>query len=132
MWPTFVWKHIFGSKVTAVNVAQVPRLNNLGISLACIDYAPWGINPPHTHPGATEILTVLEGDVFVFPIGLVHYQRNVGYGNAVAIAALSNQNPGVISIANPVFVSEPAIETHILAKAFQVDESVTSLIQSKL
>ena len=70
--------------------------------------------------------------MFVFPIGLVHYQRNVGYGNAVAIAALSSQNPGVISIANAVFGSEPAIETDILAKAFQVDESVVSLIQSNL
>ncbi|KAM3205779.1 hypothetical protein P3L10_029189 [Capsicum annuum] len=154
-WPTIGWKHIkhFGSKVTAVNVAQVPGLNTLGISLACVEYAPWGINPLHTHPRATEILTVLEGslqvgfvtsnpenhlitkvltkgDVFVFPIGLVHYQRNVGYGNAVAIAALSSQNPGVISIANAVFGSEPAIETDILAKAFQVDESVASLIQS--
>ncbi|PHU06034.1 putative germin-like protein 2-3 [Capsicum chinense] len=107
---------IFPKMVLSYRFAsQVPRPNILGISLACIDYAPWG---------ATEILTVLEGDVFVFPIGLVHYQRNVGYGNAVAIAALSNQNPGVISIANPVFVSEPAIETYILAKAFQVDESV--------
>ncbi|KAF3673216.1 putative germin-like protein 2-1 [Capsicum annuum] len=143
-----------GSKVTAVNVAQVPGLNTLGISLARVDYAPWGINPPHTHPRATEILTVLEGslqvgfvtsnpenrlitkvlnkgDVFVFPIGLVHYQRNVGYGNAVAIAALSSQNPGVISIANAVFGSEPAIETDILAKAFQIDESIAALIQSK-
>ncbi|PHT37350.1 putative germin-like protein 2-3 [Capsicum baccatum] len=143
----------FGSKVTAVNVAQVPGLNALGITLACVDYAPWAINPLHTHPRATEILTVLEGslqvgfvtcnpenhlitkvltkgDVFVFPIGLVHYQHNVGYGNAVAIAALSSQNPGVISIANAVFGLEPAIETDILAKAFQVDESVASLIQS--
>ncbi|KAM3288796.1 hypothetical protein P3S67_022226 [Capsicum chacoense] len=119
-----------------------------------VDYAPWGINPPHTHPRATEILTVLEGslqvgivtsnpenhliskvlekgDVFVFPIGLVHYQRNVGYGNAVAIAALSSQNPGVINIDNAVFGSEPAIKTDILSKDFQVDESVSSLIQSK-
>ncbi|KAM3205796.1 hypothetical protein P3L10_029206 [Capsicum annuum] len=55
----------FGSKVTAVNVAQVPGLNTLGISLARIDYAPWGINPPHTHPGATEILTFLEGSLQV-------------------------------------------------------------------
>ncbi|CAN4109094.1 unnamed protein product [Withania somnifera] len=144
----------FGSKVTPVNVAQIPGLNTLGISMARVDYAPWGINPPHTHPRATEVLTVLEGslqvgfvtsnpenllitkvlkkgDVFVFPIGLVHYQRNVGYGNAVAIAALSSQNPGVISIANAVFGSEPAIEIDILAKAFQVDKSVASLIQSK-
>ncbi|KAM3288793.1 hypothetical protein P3S67_022223 [Capsicum chacoense] len=141
-------------QVTAVNVAQVPGLNTLGISLVRVDYAPRGINPPHTHPRATEILTVLEGslqvgfvtsnpenrlitkvlkkgDVFVFPIGLVHYQRNMGYGNAVAIAALSSQNPCVISIANAVFGSEPAIQTDILAKAFQVDKSVAALIQSK-
>ncbi|CAN1122983.1 Putative germin-like protein 8-1 [Linum perenne] len=26
-----------------------------------IDFAPWGINPPHTHPRAIEILTVIEG-----------------------------------------------------------------------
>ncbi|KAH0720989.1 hypothetical protein KY290_006273 [Solanum tuberosum] len=144
----------FGSKVTPANVAQIPGLNTLGISLARVDYAPWGINPPHTHPRATEIVTVLEGflqvgfvtsnpenrhitkvlkkgDVFVFPIGLVHYQRNVGNGNAVAIAALSSQNPGVISIANAVFGSEPAIATDILAKAFQVDATVVSQIQSK-
>ncbi|KAK4725529.1 hypothetical protein R3W88_028308 [Solanum pinnatisectum] len=144
----------FGSKVTPANVAQIPGLNTLGISLARVDYAPWGINPPHTHPRATEIVTVLEGflqvgfvtsnpenrhitkvlkkgDVFVFPIGLVHYQRNVGNGNAVAIAALSSQNPGVISIANAVFGSEPAIATDILAKAFQVDATVVAQIQSK-
>ncbi|TMW86525.1 hypothetical protein EJD97_021267 [Solanum chilense] len=144
----------FGSKVTPANVAQIPGLNTLGISLARVDYAPWGINPPHTHPRATEILTVLEGslqvsfvtsnpenrhitkvlkkgDVFVFPVGLVHYQRNVGNGNAVAIAALSSQNPGVISIANAIFGSEPAIATDILAKAFQVDATVVAQIQSK-
>ncbi|XP_049401680.1 putative germin-like protein 2-3 isoform X1 [Solanum stenotomum] len=144
----------FGSKVTRVNATQIPGLNTLGISLARVDYAPWGVNPPHTHPRATEIFTVLEvslqvgfvtsnpenrlitkvlkkGDVFVFPIGLVHYQRNVGYGNAVAVAALSSQNPGIISIANAVFGSEPAIATDILAKAFPVDETVVAQIQSK-
>ncbi|MCD9645019.1 hypothetical protein HAX54_033661 [Datura stramonium] len=144
----------FGSKVTPVNVAQIPGLNTLGISLVRVDYAPWGINPPHTHPRATEILTVLEGslqvgfvtsnpenrlitkvlkkgDTFVFPIGLVHYQRNVGYGNAVAVAALSSQNPGVISIANAVFGSEPAIATNVLAKAFQVEDTVVAQTQSK-
>jgi len=144
----------FGSKVTPANVAQIPGLNTLGISLARVDYAPWGINPPHTHPRATEIVTVLEGflqvgfvtsnpenrhitkvlkkgDVFVFPIGLVHYQRNVGKGNAVAIAALSSQNPGVITIANAVFGSNPDIAADILAKAFQVDVNVVNQIQSK-
>ncbi|CAI0550738.1 unnamed protein product [Linum tenue] len=105
-----------------------------------IDLAPWGINPPHTHPRATEILTVIEGslevgfvtsnpdnrliskilqkgDVFVFPIGLIHYQRNVGNGNVVAIAALSS------------FGSKPDISADILAKAFQVDKSIVQQIQ---
>ncbi|CAN1220206.1 Putative germin-like protein 2-2 [Linum perenne] len=144
-----------GSRVTPVNVAQIPGLNTLGVSLARIDYAPWGgINPPHTHPRATEILTVIEGslevgfvtsnpenrliskvlkkgDVFVFPIGLIHFQRNVGHGNAVAIAGLSSQNPGVITIANAVFGSKPDISSDILAKAFQVDKNVVKKLQAK-
>ncbi|KAF5472133.1 hypothetical protein F2P56_008873 [Juglans regia] len=146
--------NLVGSKVTPVTAAQVPGLNTLGISLARIDYAPWGINPPHTHPRASEILTVLEGslevgfvtsnpenrhvtkviqkgDVFVFPVGLIHYQRNVGNGNAIAIAALSSQNPGVITIANAVFGSNPDIASDILVKAFQVDKNVITHIQSK-
>ncbi|CBI31051.3 unnamed protein product, partial [Vitis vinifera] len=121
-----------GSRVTPVTVTQLPGLNTLGISFARVDYAPWGINPPHTHPRASEILTVLKGclevgfvtsnpdnrlitkilqkgDVFVFPIGLIHFQRNVRPGSAIALAALSSQNPGVITIANAVFGSKPDI-----------------------
>ncbi|XP_020418114.1 putative germin-like protein 2-1 isoform X1 [Prunus persica] len=143
-----------GSSVTPVNVAQIAGLNAFGISVARIDYAPWGINPPHTHPRASEILTVLEGrlkvgfvtsnpenrlitkvlekgDVFVFPVGLVHFQQNVGYGNAIAIAALSSQNPGVITIANAVFGSKPDISADILAKAFQVEKNTVYNFQSK-
>ncbi|KAM0050314.1 hypothetical protein Hdeb2414_s0008g00296181 [Helianthus debilis subsp. tardiflorus] len=73
-----------------------------------IDYAPCGLTSPHTHPRATEILTVIEGTLQVgfvtsnphnrlsprcckrvmfscslWPVGLVHFQRNVGNGYAV-------------------------------------------------
>ncbi|KAJ9551675.1 hypothetical protein OSB04_015720 [Centaurea solstitialis] len=146
--------NVVRSNVTTVTVAELPGLNTFGISMARIDFAPWGINPPHTHPRATEMLTVLEGsievgfvtsnpenrlitkglhkgDVFVFPQGLVHFQRNVGNGYAVAIAALSNQNPGAITIANAVFGSNANINVDILAKAFQVDKNVVYQIQSK-
>lgn len=98
-----------GSNVTQVNVAQIAGLNTLGVSLVRIDYAPYGLNPPHTHPRATEILTVVEGllyvgfitsnhdnklftkflykgNVFVFPKELVHFQFNVDKTDAVAIA----------------------------------------------
>ncbi|CAK9175431.1 unnamed protein product [Ilex paraguariensis] len=146
--------NVVGSRVTPVFAAQVPGLNSLGISMARIDFAPWGINPPHIHPRASEILTVLEGslqvgfvtsnpenrlitkvlqkgDIFVFPVGLVHFQRNIGYSNAIAIAALSSQNPGVITIANAVFGSNPDIPNDLLAKAFQVDKNIIYKIQSQ-
>ncbi|CAN6545992.1 unnamed protein product [Malus baccata var. baccata] len=143
-----------GSRVTPVNAVQIPGLNTLGISMVRIDYAPWGINPPHTHPRATEVLTVLEGslqvgiitsnpenrhiskvlqkgDVFVFPVGLVHYQHNVGNSNAVVLAALSSQNPGAITVANTIFGSKPDIPADVLAKSFQVDSNVVFDLQAK-
>ncbi|CAL9158436.1 putative germin-like protein 2-1 [Musa acuminata AAA Group] len=143
-----------GSNVTLVNVNRIPGLNTLGISMARLDFAPYGLNPPHIHPRATEILTVLEGslyvgfvtsnpdnklftkmltkgDVFVFPQGLIHFQFNHGTKNAVALAALSSQNPGLITIANAVFGSKPAISDDVLAKAFQVDEKTVHRIQAQ-
>ncbi|XP_058096212.1 putative germin-like protein 2-1 isoform X1 [Magnolia sinica] len=143
-----------GSNVTQVNVAQISGLNTLGVSLVRIDYAPYGLNAPHTHPRATEILTVLEGtlyvgfvtsnpdnrlitkvlqkgDVFVFPVGLVHFQFNIGLTNAIAIAGLSSQSPGTITIANAVFGSNPPISDDVLAKAFQVDKNIVHYLQSQ-
>ncbi|KZV19438.1 hypothetical protein F511_08779 [Dorcoceras hygrometricum] len=54
-----------GSRVTPVNVNQIPGLNTLGISLVRVDYAPYGLNPPHTHPRGTEILVVVKGTLYV-------------------------------------------------------------------
>jgi hypothetical protein len=70
-----------------------------------------------------------KGDVFVFPIGLIHFQFNVGKTNAIALAGLSSQNPGVITIANAVFGSNPPINPDVLAKAFQVDHKVIEYLQ---
>ena len=142
-----------GSNVTLLNVDRIAGLNTLGISLARIDFAPYGLNPPHTHPRATEILVVVEGtlyvgfvtsnpnrlitktlypgDVFVFPIGLIHFQFNTGKTDAVAFAGLSSQNPGVITIANAVFGSEPPINPDVLTKAFQVDKDVVNYLQKQ-
>lgn len=147
-------KNPLGSTVTPVTVAQLPGLNTLGLSMARIDYAPMGVIPPHLHPRATEILIVLEGslevgfvtsnpdnrlisktlekgDVFVFPVGLVHFQRNVGNGYAISVSGLSSQNPGVITVTNAVFGSKPDMSSDVLAKAFQVDKNVVEQLQAK-
>ncbi|KAM0824066.1 hypothetical protein ACQ4PT_070451 [Festuca glaucescens] len=54
-----------GSAVTTANVEKVSGLNTLGVSMSRVDYAPWGVNPLHTHPRATEIIYVLEGSLDV-------------------------------------------------------------------
>uniref|UniRef100_A0A0A9B9C7 Germin-like protein n=1 Tax=Arundo donax TaxID=35708 RepID=A0A0A9B9C7_ARUDO len=143
-----------GSNVTNINVLNFPGLNTLGISLARIDYAPLGVNPPHIHPRATELLTVLEGtlylgfvtsnpnklfskvvkkgDVFVFPKAMIHFQMNLAHDKpAAALSSLSSQNPGVITIANAVFGSQPPISDDVLARAFQVEKNLIDWLQSQ-
>ncbi|THG02817.1 hypothetical protein TEA_014138 [Camellia sinensis var. sinensis] len=108
----------------AVNDSKTASLNTLGLSLARVDFAPYGLNPPHTHPLATEILVVLEE-------GFIHFQFNEGKTNAVAISGPSSQNPCVITIANAVFGSNPKIFDDVLAKAFQVDKKVVDNLQAQ-
>ena len=146
--------NIFGTKVTQVFAAQVPGLNTLGVGMARVDFAPKGLNPPHTHPRATEIFHVVEGtlyagfvtsnpnhtlftttlrkgDAFVFPQGLIHFQLNIGHGNATGFVSFGSQNPGIITIANTVFGSNPTIFDVVLAKAFQLDKKIVDDLLAK-
>ncbi|KAG8368997.1 hypothetical protein BUALT_Bualt15G0104400 [Buddleja alternifolia] len=141
-----------GSLVTSANVQKIPGLNTLGVSLARIDYAPWGLNPPHTHPRATEVVFVLEGqldvgfittanvlisksinkgEIFVFPKGLVHFQQNNGTFPASVISAFNSQLPGTQSIAATLFAAMPPVPDNVLTKAFQIDAVEVQMIKSK-
>ncbi|KAA3462350.1 germin-like protein subfamily 2 member 4 [Gossypium australe] len=142
-----------GSVVTGANVEKIPGLNTLGVSLSRIDYQPGGLNPPHTHPRATEIIFVLDGeldvgfittankliskslkkgDIFVFPKGLVHFQQNNGKEPASVIAGFNSQLPGTQSIAVTLFGSTPAVPDHVLTKAFQIGTKEVNKIKSRL
>ncbi|KAF9681433.1 hypothetical protein SADUNF_Sadunf05G0001000 [Salix dunnii] len=142
----------FGSLVTAANVQKIPGLNTLGVSMSRIDYAPGGLNPPHTHPRATEMVFVLEGqldvgfittanvlisktikvgETFVFPKGLVHFQKNNGQVPAAVIAAFNSQLPGTQSITATLFSAQPPVPDHVLTKAFQVGTKEVRKIKSR-
>ncbi|XP_014495130.1 rhicadhesin receptor [Vigna radiata var. radiata] len=143
----------YGSLVTAANVLKIPGLNTLGVSLSRVDYAPGGINPPHTHPRATEIVFVLEGEldvgfittgnvlisktiskgeIFVFPKGLVHFQKNNAKEPASVLAAFNSQLPGTQSIALTLFTATPPVPDHVLTKAFQIGTKEVEKIKSRL
>ena len=79
------------------------------------------MNTPHTHPRATEILYLVDGEMeagfieengarfvrnaltggqgTIFPQGSVHYQINIGCKPALFVAALNNEDPGTTQIA---------------------------------
>ncbi|CAK9135077.1 unnamed protein product [Ilex paraguariensis] len=141
----------FGSIVTPANVMQIPGLNTLGVSMARIDYAPGGLNPPHTHPRATEMIFVLEGELdvgfittadvliskhimqgdnFVFPRGLVHFQKNNGKVPAAVIAGFNSQLPGTQVIATTLFGATPPVPDNVLTIAFQIDTKEVEDIKS--
>ncbi|PSS21650.1 Germin-like protein [Actinidia chinensis var. chinensis] len=142
-----------GSKVTPANVEKIPGLNTLGVSLSRIDYAPGGLNPPHTHPRATEMVYVLygvldvgfittanvlvsksikKGETFVFPRGLVHFQKNNGKDPAAVIAAFNSQLPGTQAISATLFTAAPPVPDNVLTMAFQISTKEVEKIKSKL
>ncbi|KAK4396509.1 Germin-like protein subfamily 3 member 2 [Sesamum angolense] len=126
-----------GLSAVPVNPTTFPGLNTLGMSFVRADFRPGGINPPHFHPRATETVYVIQGkvyagfvdstnrvfakvleqgDVMVFPRGLVHFQMNVGKSPATVFGCFNSQNPGTQKIPNVIFGS--GINDELLEKAF--------------
>ena len=141
-----------GSAMMTADVEKLPGLNTLGVSMSRVDYAPWGVNPPHINPRATELLYVLEGslhagfvticgklfartvskgEMFIFPRGLVHYQRNSGGTPAVAISAYNSQLPGTQCVVEAIFGASPPVPTDVLVRALQIDDGVVEAIKYK-
>lgn len=75
--------------------AQFAGLNGLGISVACLDLAAGGVIPLHTHPGASELLVVIEGRIlagFISSDNTVYIKTLGGcYGIPSRFASLPNQ-----------------------------------------
>ncbi|KAM3377881.1 hypothetical protein P3S68_010294 [Capsicum galapagoense] len=141
----------FGFVATRADVQSVPGLNTLGVSMARVDYAPGGITPPHIHPRASQMIYVLQGqldvgfittanvlfakrivqgEVFVIPRGLVHYQKNTGRGPATIIAAFNSQSPGTQGISTTLFRSSPPIPNEILAQTFRTNVAHVALLRA--
>lgn len=112
--------------VKPVDVETMPSLVGEGVSYSVFQIEPCGINLPHVHPRASEILYVIngsnlmtafieenggrvienvigEGQVTFFPQGLMHYQQNLGCETANYISGLNHEDPGVVTISTNFF-----------------------------
>ncbi|GLU20838.1 hypothetical protein SLE2022_370180 [Rubroshorea leprosula] len=135
------------SAVSIATAKDFPGLNTLGLSVARTDLELDGIVVPHSHPRATEMFFVYkgavvagfidtnknlfkkilrEGDVIVFPRGLLHFCFNIGFEFATAYSFFNGQNPGVVSITDAIVSSDPDIMSKIKKRLISASESEVS------
>ncbi|KAJ7165450.1 RmlC-like cupin domain-containing protein [Mycena crocata] len=121
-----------GGSLILATVDNFPILEGLGISAAVSFIEPCGLNIPHSHPRASEILTVIEGvldtgfvqengfntqiatvlgkfQATAFPMGSIHYQQNPTCDNAIFVAGLSSEDPGRSDVATNLFMLPPDV-----------------------
>ncbi|XP_037495759.1 germin-like protein subfamily 1 member 16 [Jatropha curcas] len=124
-----------GVRLTLSTVDQVPGLNTNALSIVRIDFAPSGsLNPPHIHPRAAEILTVLEGTLYAgFITGNPDHRifAKILKPGDVALAVLNSQNPGVVTIANTIFGATPSVNPDVLSRAFHLDKDLVTKLQKE-
>jgi quercetin dioxygenase-like cupin family protein len=139
-----------GLAVKPASPTNFPGLNTLGMSFARADIEVGGINPPHFHPRATELVHVVkgkvylgfvdsnnrvfdrileQGEVMVFPRGLVHFMMNVGDEVVTLFGSFNSQNPGLQKIPSAVFGS--GIDEELLQKAFGLSSKQIGTLRRK-
>lgn len=133
-----------------VTLVEFPALSGLGVGVTLVEFQPKSLNPPHTHPRGTEVLYVMagclhvglvdttgklytqileEGDLFVFPKGLVHFQMNMdAEKTARGLASFSSSNAGTVSLPKTLFGS--GISADVLEKAFAIDNATLSSLEA--
>ncbi|KAF1809222.1 RmlC-like cupin [Eremomyces bilateralis CBS 781.70] len=121
-----------GGAVNLANTKNWPILAESGLAVTVGFLGPCGINTPHVHPRATELLTVASGSevdfgyilenglvdpgekseiagklgplqATLFPMGSIHFEVNPTCDDATFISALNNDDPGVSQVAQNFF-----------------------------
>ncbi|MFS7932890.1 putative germin, rmlC-like cupin domain superfamily, rmlC-like jelly roll [Helianthus anomalus] len=135
--------------VVKASMKEFPALNGQSVSYAVLQFPPAAVNPPHTHPRAAELLVVMmgtlevgfvdttnvlynqtlqEGDMFVFPKGLVHFQYNRNHNqSAITVSAFGSANAGLLSVPKSVFTT--GIDENVLAMSFKTDVPTVQKIE---
>ncbi|XP_047333381.1 germin-like protein subfamily 3 member 4 [Impatiens glandulifera] len=136
------------SSSSLLTAAEFPGLNTLGLAVGRTDLEIDGIVTPHTHPRSSEMIFVAkgkvavgfidtqsvifqkvleEGEVFVFPRGLLHYYVNTGFGTATLFSMYNSQNPGMWSIVGGIFQQEELIKKKLVSLSTSGAERVENV-----
>ncbi|KAH8948711.1 hypothetical protein BDL97_11G107300 [Sphagnum fallax] len=139
-----------GGVRAAVNTKNFPATTSEGITVVRFEMVPCGVNVPHTHPRASELLSLISGgplqvgfidtagnahldiihagDSTLFPRGLLHFEINLGTENATYVSALNSQNPGTLNAGASLF----RVPELTLATALNTEYSVLKKIAKSI
>ena len=142
---------LFNAAINTAFLDKFPGLNGLGVSMARADIATGGVIPMHTHPGASEIIliakgsvtaglissdntvylkTLKEGDIMVFPQGLLHFQVNTGRTQAHLWASFGSPNPGLQILSNALFSNN--LPSELIEKTTFLDDDEVKRLKALL
>ena len=142
---------LFNAAINTAFVDKFPGLNGLGLSMARADLAPGGVVPMHTHHGASETIliakgsitagfissdntvylkTLKEGDIMVFPQGLLHFQVNTGRRQALFWVSFSSSNPGIQILSNALFSNN--LPSELIEKTTFLDDDEVKRLKALL
>ena len=143
--------NFYCSSVSIVIAADFLGLNTLGLSIARIDIDVDGLVMPHSHPRAFEMLYASkgaviagfidtrnkpfqqflnEGDVFVFPRGLLHFCYNIGYDLATVFSMFNSQNPGVVTVIDVMFEPNSDLIQKLVRRLISPSESKVNRMEN--
>ncbi|KAJ8901243.1 hypothetical protein NDN08_007092 [Rhodosorus marinus] len=143
-----------GAKIQGGSQGRFPALNGLGVSYTLFTIDPCGMNLPHVHPRATELIYIIKGYgltvgfseenggrvlvnrklkkgwTTVFPEGLPHWQINTSCYPVQFISALSHASPGVVTV--PDRFLGTSIPDYVLSVVFNVPKEDVQDIRDRL
>ena len=126
-------------------------LSGEGLSFILYDLEPCGINTFHFHPRASELLYVIKGNlvkvgfieenggrtivneigqgqVAMFPRGLIHYEQNLGCEKAQILSALNHEDPGTVTVLTQAFTFPDVA----LASSFGLTISQINILRNRM
>jgi len=140
-----------GGTIRPLTLSQMPSLTGQGLAYVLIELAPCGLILPETHPRATEMIYVIEGErlqvgfseenggrtlvneirkgqCMLFPASLIHFEQNLACTPVKYLAALNSEDPGVVTMSWQTF----GLPEYALQSTFNVNSTLIDMIKRGL
>ncbi|KAF7020805.1 hypothetical protein CFC21_033857 [Triticum aestivum] len=115
--------NILRSSVYIVTTAEFPGLNTLGMASEMMFVHDGSVLAGFFDTtGKLFQKRLCEGDVFIFPRGLVHFIMNYGLRLATTFSVLNSQNPGVVGITHAMFAPDSDVVEGLMARMMKSRE----------